>query len=209
MWINFRSKNRFAIKIHLGGVNAVSGETMVENAATKLRRLNLIASKKSVQDYIITPDQLWLDGVASHDSRVRQFVAMPLGSGYSVEAQVTGEEVVGGLQFEITPAPRPPLVITLKKARDSAVMGNNDPVIRISVVAVVGETIVSKGTTMILEGVAPSTTIVDIKHVIEEHWGVPMYQQRLHWSGGTLENGDPNSRSIKMTAANRYRSHCW
>jgi hypothetical protein len=28
---------------------------------------------------------------------------MPVGSGYSVEAQVTGSENVGGLQFEITP----------------------------------------------------------------------------------------------------------
>lgn len=148
-----------------------------------------------MQDYIITPDQLWLDGVASHDGRVRQFVAMPLGSGYSVEAQVTGEEVVGGLQFEVTFAPRPPLVITLKKARDSAVMGNDDPVIRISVVAGVGRTIVSKGTTMILEGVSPSTTVVGIKDVIQEHWGVPIYEQRLYWSGGTLENGDSNSRS--------------
>lgn len=30
--------------------------------------------------------------------------SMPIGHGYSVEAQLTGEEVVGGLQFEITPA---------------------------------------------------------------------------------------------------------
>lgn len=32
-----------------------------------------------------------------------QFVAMPLGEGYNIEAQMTGEEVTGGLQFEITP----------------------------------------------------------------------------------------------------------
>lgn len=30
-------------------------------------------------------------------------MAMPIGSGYSVEAQVTGKEVVGGLQFDVTP----------------------------------------------------------------------------------------------------------
>lgn len=29
---------------------------------------------------------------------------MPIGSGYLVEAQVSGEELVGGLQFCITPA---------------------------------------------------------------------------------------------------------
>jgi len=109
MWINFESKDRFAIKIYVGGVNAVSGEPMIENAATKLRRLNLIAQKKSVQDYVVTPNQLWLDGIASNDGCVRQFVAMPLGSGYSVEAQMTGEDLVGGLQFEIIPAPKLPL----------------------------------------------------------------------------------------------------
>lgn len=29
---------------------------------------------------------------------------MPLGKGYTVEAQLTGKETVGGLTFEITPA---------------------------------------------------------------------------------------------------------
>lgn len=113
MWISFTSMDRFAIKVHLGGVNAISGEPMVENAATKYRRLSLVAQKRPVQDYIVTPEQLWLDGIASNDGRVRQFVAVPLGSGYSVEAQITGEDVLGGLQFEITPATRPPPPIKL------------------------------------------------------------------------------------------------
>lgn len=108
MWIQFESKHRFAIKVYLGGINAISGEPMVENAATKFRRLNLVAQQKSVQDYVVTPEQLWLDGIASNDGRVRQFVAVPLGSGYSVEAQTTGEDLVGGLQFDITPATLPP-----------------------------------------------------------------------------------------------------
>lgn len=40
--------------------------------------------------------------------RIRQFVAMPLGSGYSVEAQVTGQDQAGGLQFHVTPSTPPP-----------------------------------------------------------------------------------------------------
>ena len=90
MWINFTSKQKFAIKLHVGDVNAVSGEPEHETGATRLRRQTFLANKKSVQDYVVTPQQLWLDGITAQGSMVRQFVAMPLGSGYSVEAQVTG-----------------------------------------------------------------------------------------------------------------------
>lgn len=103
MWIEFSSKQSYAIKVYVGGVNAVSGEPMVETAATRLRQQNLMRQKKSVQDYIIIPEQRWLDGIATRSGQVRQFVAVPLGSHYSVEMQMTGQEVTGGLQFEITP----------------------------------------------------------------------------------------------------------
>ncbi|KAF8851634.1 hypothetical protein BDZ45DRAFT_717327 [Acephala macrosclerotiorum] len=103
MWIRFSSKESFAVKLYVGGVNAISGEPAVETAATNLRRQNLIAQSKSVQDYLVTPLQDWLDGIATVDGTVRQFVAMPIGSGLTVEQQVIGEEVTGGLQFEITP----------------------------------------------------------------------------------------------------------
>jgi ubiquitin len=103
MWINFHSKQPYAIKIYVGGVNAVSGEPAVETAATKLRRQTQLREGKSVQDYVVVPNQPWLDGIAVSPGKVRQFVAMPTGSGYSVEAQVTGQEVTAGIQFEITP----------------------------------------------------------------------------------------------------------
>ena len=32
---------------------------------------------------------------------IRQFVAMPIGEGYTVEKQVTGKEDVGGVQIEV------------------------------------------------------------------------------------------------------------
>jgi hypothetical protein len=102
MWINFHSTHQYAIKILVGGINAVSGESSVPNAATSLRRRTLLRQGKSVQDYVVTPQQLWLDGVSVEPGKVRQFVAMPTGTGHSVESQMTGEEKTGGIQFEIT-----------------------------------------------------------------------------------------------------------
>lgn len=104
MWIEFRSKQPYAIKIYVGGVNAISGTLIKESMATRLRRQNLMLQRTSVQDYIVVPEQRRLDGVATGNGQVRQFVAMKLGSHYSVEAQMTGQEVTGGLQFEITPS---------------------------------------------------------------------------------------------------------
>ena len=94
MWISLRSRVPFAVQIFVGGVNAVSGEPIGEDEATMMRRLNLMEKKKSIQDYVVTPKQLWLDGIATDKGRVRQFVAMPLGSGYSVEARTYISELI-------------------------------------------------------------------------------------------------------------------
>jgi hypothetical protein len=37
---------------------------------------------------------------------IRQFVIMPLGSDYTVETQITGADLIGGLQVEVTPVKR-------------------------------------------------------------------------------------------------------
>lgn len=105
MWIDFSEATRqdYMIKIYVGGVNAISGEPAVENAATKLRRQKKQAKGSSLQDYIVVPGQRWLNGIATADGMVRQFVAMPFGSGHSVEAQVTGRDAAGGIQVEVTP----------------------------------------------------------------------------------------------------------
>lgn len=171
MWIRFQSRDRFAIKIHLGGVNAVSGEPLIENAATKLRRLTLIGKGKSVQDYVVTPDQLWLDGIASHNGRVRQFVAMPLGSGYSVESQMTGENAVGGLQFEIIPAPLPPMVYS----------GTDYSIEELSIQTLTGKTMTFD--------LSASTTVLALKSKIQTREGIPVDQQRLIFEGKQLEDG--------------------
>jgi len=53
------------------------------------------------QDYLVCPLQPWLDGINSGDGEIRQFTAMPLGQGYTVEGQITGAEQVGGIQILI------------------------------------------------------------------------------------------------------------
>jgi hypothetical protein len=115
MWIGFESSRHYAIKIYVGGINVVSGEPSEPTLATSLRRRGLIQQGKSVQDYVVAPYQQWLDGIAVEPGKVRQFVAMPVGTGHSIEAQMTGEETTAGIQFEITrldPHARPGDTIT-------------------------------------------------------------------------------------------------
>ena len=52
------------------------------------------------------PKQPWLDGFCVEKGIIRQFVAMPLGEGYTAEEQITGEAEHGGLQIEIFPMKR-------------------------------------------------------------------------------------------------------
>ncbi len=55
------------------------------------------------QDYAVIPQQPWLDGFCVEKGTIRQFVAMPLGEGYSVEEQLTGEAEHGGVQIVVYP----------------------------------------------------------------------------------------------------------
>jgi hypothetical protein len=96
MWISF-CRGRWsegypcAIKIAAGKINAVSGKPW---------RCELDGSDR---DYVVVPEQPWLDGFCVSKDVVRQFVAMPLGSGYSVEEQITGKAEHGGLQIIVYP----------------------------------------------------------------------------------------------------------
>lgn len=79
-------------KINVGGINAISGKPYSELLS------------KSHQDYVVVPQQKWLDGVCSGEGLIRQFVAMPLGQGFTIEAQVTNEEEFGGFQIVVMDA---------------------------------------------------------------------------------------------------------
>ncbi len=88
MWISFDcGEYPFAVKIATGKVCALTGESW-------MNRLNT-----DPQDYAVLPEQPWLDGYCVAQGIVRQFVAMPLGQGYTVEEQLTGEAEHGGLQL--------------------------------------------------------------------------------------------------------------
>ena len=43
MWIRFTSQIKFAVKVYIGGVNAVSGEPSTDTEQTRVRRYKLLA----------------------------------------------------------------------------------------------------------------------------------------------------------------------
>lgn len=177
MWISFKSKVPFAIKIFVGGVNAISGDpTGNSDQAVMMRRLSLVEKKKSIQDYIVTPKQLWLDGIASDNECIRQFVAMPLDSGYSIEAQITGQDLIGGLQFHVTPATPPCL----------PPKGPNPPGFDDSPIQIYIGTFPGKWITL---NALPSDRIDEVKEQIEEMEGFPRDQQRLIFHGEQIYDG--------------------
>lgn len=99
MWINFHSNYivnhdtgyPFAIKIAAGKINAVNGKSWAEGLV------------RNSQNYMVSPGQPWLDGYCVEKGVIRQFVAMPLGDGYSAEEQITAEAIYGGVQIEAFP----------------------------------------------------------------------------------------------------------
>jgi hypothetical protein len=84
----------FSVKIAAGKVCAVTGISW----ANEIHR--------DPQDYLVLPAQPWLDGYCVEKGIIRQFVAMPLGSGYSAEEQLTGEAAHGGIQIIVRPMRR-------------------------------------------------------------------------------------------------------
>jgi len=91
MWLNFSGSYPMAVKVAAGKINAVTGEGW-ENELSE-----------QPQDYVVIPDQPWLDGFSVMKGMIRQFVAMPLGEGYTAEEQLTGEAEHGGLQIVVYP----------------------------------------------------------------------------------------------------------
>jgi hypothetical protein len=94
LWINFGGQYPFAVKVAAGKTNAVTGEDWREGL------------HRHPQDYVVAPDQPWLDGFCVEQGVIRQFVAMPLGSGYSAEEQITGRAEHGGIQIVAFPLKR-------------------------------------------------------------------------------------------------------
>ena len=102
LWLHFsghivadrRTVYPFAVKVATGKISAITGESWRRGLS------------RNPQDYLVVPAQPWLDGYCVERGVIRQFVAMPLGQGYSVEEQLTGESELGGIQIEAFPMRR-------------------------------------------------------------------------------------------------------
>ena len=92
-WISFSSTNGYpmAVKIAAGKINAVTGNPWQD------------ALDHEQQDFVEVPAQPWLDGFCVKKGVVRQFVAMPLGEGYTAEEQLSGTAEFGGVQILVRP----------------------------------------------------------------------------------------------------------
>jgi hypothetical protein len=92
MWIAFDVRYPCAIKIGMGRINVLNGRRWAERLSS------------AANDYIVAPPQPALDGFRTREQDVvRQFVAVPLGLGYSAEEQITSKARHGGIQVVIYP----------------------------------------------------------------------------------------------------------
>lgn len=91
MWLSFSASEPSALQVGVGKVCAVSGKPWSDRLG------------REPQNYVVLPRQPWLDGINSGVGTIRQFVAVPMGLGATVEGQVTGEEVWGGIQLQNFP----------------------------------------------------------------------------------------------------------
>jgi len=98
LWINFKSSYipkrgayPFVIRVLTGKIDAISGEEYAPGF------------RRHPQNYVVAPDQPWIDGYSVGTGLVRQFVAMPLGEGYTAEEQITGLGEHGGVQILVSP----------------------------------------------------------------------------------------------------------
>lgn len=89
MWISIDSHEPVAIQIGTGGRCVVSGKELKDRLVRR------------PQNYVVAPEQPWIDGYKTADGEVRQFVAVAAGSGLSAEYQLTGSDSVGGIQIQV------------------------------------------------------------------------------------------------------------
>lgn len=91
LWISFEGNYPCAVKVAVGKINAVSGQQWSN------------ALSKKPQDYVVSSEQQWLDGFNVSEGYIRQFVAMPLGEGFTAEEQITNKAEIGGIQIVVYP----------------------------------------------------------------------------------------------------------
>jgi len=103
MWMSFGGSGKAAIVVGCGAINAISGETFDPAALRRGGGLEARGDTPGVQGFCSRPRQPWLDGIKSGAGTIRQFVATHMGSGGSIEHQLTGADAVSGLQLFVCP----------------------------------------------------------------------------------------------------------
>ncbi|KQU58246.1 hypothetical protein ASG84_16595 [Rhodococcus sp. Leaf278] len=119
-WIDFSGNYPFLVTVAAGSINVVTGSPW--SARPNFEE----------EDYFEVPEQPWLDGFNVGEGTVRQFVAMPLGAGYTVEEQLSTEPAIGGIRVAAYPLkatvwdarpPSPPLPDFIVCAAPASDMG--------------------------------------------------------------------------------------
>ncbi len=90
-YVGDRGQYPFAIRVLTGKIDAITGDPYTPGLS------------RNPQNYVMAPGQPWLDGYCVGKGVVRQFVAMPLGQGYTAEEQITGSGEHGGMQLVVYP----------------------------------------------------------------------------------------------------------
>ena len=91
LWLSFTAVHwkPNAVMIGIGEINALTGALW----QPKL--------EEQPQNYLVCPEQPWLDGFKVDDSVIRQFVTVPLGQGLAISEQILGSATFGGLRLVV------------------------------------------------------------------------------------------------------------
>ncbi|KAF7933242.1 hypothetical protein EAE99_003127 [Botrytis elliptica] len=160
LWIKFHAyeTSRFAVKVFVGGINAMSEESR----HCEMKPGEPIAESDEKQDYLVVPGQEWFGDFVRINETDMQLVAVPTGSGYLVEAQINGVDKIASLRFEIIPF---------------RVLSHFDGKIII-------KTLTGKSFPV---HVSSDMTVATLKDRIQGKESIPIDQQRLIFMGKTLE----------------------